>query len=550
MFIYHFNRLIHSRILWGFFAILIAFAFVAVDSCFKTSGGEQSVGTINGKKVSSTQFEQIVQAVRGFGRNRDNATSASVVDRRVWEQIAARLTAEKNGMAATREEIRNSLSEVPSFQGPNGFDINRYRMILAEQGLTPAQYEVLVAHQLALMKDSAIVESAAWVTPLELDDELAAMTDRFTVQAATVSNRFATVDMRLSDENLRKFYEENQASFALSDRVSVRYIAVPVTNYLPFISVPEDDVQEYYDSHADTYTRAGTNNTTETIAFAEVREKILADLQLDEARYCASTSITYNIYGKLANAGSNALAVAAGQLGIALKTSPLFAANDTLYWAEKPKDFASAAFELDPERADSRFGIVEGDTLIYVIERADFSEAHTPTYEAVFNDLLPRAQAKARTDAFQDYVKELRADIRKLMDDGKNFSDAAQAKSLNVSTSLTYTVNEIQSQSFPNNFSIAYGAMTLKKGDLSEAVPASAAQSLLIYVQDRQPGDALAAEMLRSQLRSNIARRRNHNLFESWLTWNLAKQDFKPTRPLTSGDESDESAIGTADKSE
>ena len=67
-------------------------------------------------------------------------------------------------------------------------------------------------------------------------------------------------------------------------------------------------------------------------------------------------------------------------------------------------------------------------------------------------------------------------------------------------------------------------------------MPASAKQSLIVYVQDRKPGDSLAAEMMRSQIRSGVARRRNSNLFSDWMTWNLSKQDFKPTRPLANDD--------------
>ena len=541
MFIYHFNRLIRSRILWGFFAIIIAVAFVSVDSCFRSPQDALTAGKINDKKISVPDFDLAVQAIRGFGRNRDSETSANVVDRRAWEQIAARLTAEQSGLAASTEEVRDTLREVPGFQGANGFDLNRYRLLLAEQGLTPALYERLISHQLAMMKSASLVESATWVSPMELEDEIAAMTDRFTVQTATVSNRFANVEMRLSDDDLKKFYEENKASFALPDRVSVRYIAIPVSNYLAAVSVPEEDLQEYYDSHTETYTRTTTNNVSEPIPFAEVRDKIFAELQLEEARYCAATSVTFSIYGKLANAGSNALQIAAEQAKLVVKTSPLFSAEDKLYWADNAKDFADAAFELDPDRADSRFGIVKGDTRIFLIERLSKVDAHTPTFENVLNDLRPRALAKARTEAFQSYAKELRADIRKLLDEGKTFSQAAQAKALNVSTAVTYTVSDVQNQKFDNSFSIAYGAMTLRKGELSETVPASAAQSLLIYVQDRQPGDALAAEMMRAQVRSSIARRRNSTLFGDWLSWNLSKQDFKPNRALV--DDSEEPGI-------
>ena len=541
MFIYHFNRLIRSRILWGFFAIIISVAFVAVGSCFKAPQDSLVAGKINGKKITAQVLEQTVTAIRGFGRNRDSESSANVVEKRAWEQIAARLTAEKNGLASGKEEVQDTLREIPGFQGANGFDINRYRQVLAEQGLTPVMYEKLIAHQLALMKDAALVDSATWVAPMELDDELAAMTDHFTVQIATVSNRFAAVEMRLTEKDYQKYYEENKASFALPDRVAVRYISIPVSNYIQSVSVPEDDLREYYDSHATTYTRTTSSNTTETIPFTEVRAKILGELKLEEARYCAETSVTFNIYGKLANAGSNALETVAAQSKLAVKTSPLFSADETLYWAEKNKDFAAAAFELDPERADSRFGIVKGDTHVFVIEQIQKSAAHTPTYEKVLADLRPRAMAKARSEAFQSYTKELHADLRKLLDAGKPFADVAKTKALNVSTSITYTVSDIQNQKFDNSFSIAYGAMSLKKGDISDAVPASPTQSIFIYVKDRQPGDAMSAEMMRSQIRTSIVRRRSGKLFADWLKWNLARQDFKPTRPLTDAD--DEVAI-------
>lgn len=548
MFIYHFNRLIRSRLLWGFFAIIIAVAFVAVDSCFRTPQDMKAAGTLNGKKVSANQFEQVVQAIRGFGRNRDTETSSSVVDRRAWEQIAARVTAEKDGMASSKEEVRAMIREERGFQGANGFDMNRYRMLLADLNLTPALYESIISHQLALMKSASLIESAAWISPMEMDDELAALTDRFTVQVASVSNRFANAEMPLTDKDYRKFYEEHKESFALADRMSVRYIAFSVTNYIPFVSVPEEDLQEYYDSHTETYSRTTSSNTTETIPFAEVRGKILSELQMEEARYCASTAITFNIYGKLANAGSNALALAAEQAKLTVKTSPLFSADDTPFWVENGKEFVGASFELDPDRSDARYGIVKGDNFVYVMEPLDRSPAHTPAYEQVLEDLRPQALAKARSEAFQDYAKKLRVDMKKLVDEGKSFSDAAKAQSLNVSTSITYTVSDIQNQKFDNSFSIAYGAMQLKKGELSEAVPASAAQSLIIYVKDRQPGDALSAEMMRSQIRTSLARRHKGNLFSEWLAWNLKQQAFVPRRPLQDDDE--EAGIQSAEDEE
>jgi len=539
VFIYHFNRLIRNRILWGFFAIIIAVAFVAVDSCFRQPQDGQTAGAIDGKKVSGTEFLRTVNSIRGFGRGRDNETPSDVVDRLAWEQIAARMTAERSGLVSNKEEIRATLREAPAFQGPNGFDMNRYRMALAESGLTPAMYEEVVAHQLSIMKTAATVDSATWVAPMEMDDELASMTDVFTVRAAEVSNRFENADMQLTEKDYLKYYEENKASCAQPDRVSVRYVAVPVTNYLSLVSVPEDDLLEYYDSHTETYSRTVTNDVTEPIPFAEAREQILAELMLDEARYCVGTSITFNVYGTLADSADQALDILAVQEKVEPKTSPLFSSDEPLYWTENSKEFSEAAFELDPDRSDLRFGIVKGDVFVYVMEIAELSSAHTPKYEEVRVEIRQKAEQKARSDAFHDAVKELRDEIATMMAAGKSFMEAAQAKALNVSTSLTYSVSDIQNQQFENSFAIAYNSMTLKAGELSEAIPASSDKSLLVYVEDRQLGDALTAEMMRSQVRANIGRRRNSNLFAEWLSWNLAQKDFKPVRPLADTDHPD-----------
>jgi hypothetical protein len=533
VFIYHFNRLVHKRILWAIFAVIIAVAFVSVDSCFRTPQGAQVAGTIDGKPVKLETREVVVTAIRGFGKNRDTQTPANTVERRVWEQIAAVHTAKENGFVSTPEEIQDALKEMPAFQGANGFDMMQYRQALLSQGMIPSHFEKLVGHQLNMSKVAAMVETASWISPMEMNDELAAMTDKFTVQVATISNRFAKVEMRLTDDDYKKYYDENKASFGLPERVSVRYLAIPVSNYLAAVTVPEEDLQGYYDSHMDTYRRTTTNDVSETIPYAEVRDNIMAELKLVEARYCAETNVTFNFSDRISQLGTNALALFAAELKQQVKFSPLFALTETLYWTDVSSDFATAAFELDSESLETRFGIVKGKNEVYVLELKQRSPAHVPAFENVQAEVKARAQEKARTEAYESYTKELRADLRKAMDAGKTFQAVVKEKGLPSTTNITYAVNEMQNQpSFENGYSVAYGARDLKKGDISEAVPVSPVQSIIIYVNDRKPGDMLAAEMMRSQIRTSIARRRGNSLFSDWLKWNQQLVKAKPTVAL------------------
>ena len=546
MFIYRFNQLIRSRLLWGFFAIIISFAFVAVGSCFRMPPGS-IVGKINGKKISRETYNGVVDAIRKTtGRNPDNALSTRALDRKAWEQLAATQIAADNGLTANAREVREEILGQNYFQGPNGFDLGRYRAILREQGFSEATYETLVAQQMLMMKVDSVMRSALWISPMELNDELAAMTDVFTVQTTTLSNRFANTEMPLTDEDYKAFYEANQESFKLPDRVSVRYITIPLSNYFARVTVPEDSAQDYYDAHLDRYPSSDTNSVTGVKTFEEVKDEILLELQLEEARDCAETNVMFTVFGRRAKAAAEiTLEALAAQEEVEVKNSPLFAQNETLFWTTDSRAFANTAFDLDPESFETRFGVMKGRDEISVMELLQKSPAHVPSFEDVAEDVKQRKQESARIDAFESYVKEIRADITKLMGEGKAFEEAAMATAQNVSTSLTYTVSEMQMKPFENSYPIAYGAMALKKGDLSEAVSVSATQSLLIYVLDREQGNALNAEMMRAQIRSNMTRRRGGALFSDWLTWNLDQQRFEPDQKFADDDITDSDADDT-----
>ena len=85
-----------------------------------------------------------------------------------------------------------------------------------------------------------------------------------------------------------------------------------------------------------------------------------------------------------------------------------------LTWAQNAEEFISTAFELDPEREDTRYGVVAGKDVVYVLEQLKKSEAHTPEYKDVLSQIKPRALAKARTDAFTDYTKKLNGELSDL----------------------------------------------------------------------------------------------------------------------------------------
>jgi len=532
VFIYHFNRIIRNRFIWAFFVLLMVLAFISVDSCLRGGDGGRNAGSVGGRKLPMETFQTIEGYVRGFGRARDYQTPAGVVFTQVWERAAALQVADKLGATTPATEILQAVQDVPAFAEQGVFNGPRYRAVLREtMGLTPPQYEAFVAHQITLFKLGMVVDAAAWLSPMEVADELSGWTDKLTIQYAVVSNQYAHSPMTLPDNRLRQYYEKNRATFALPDRVGVRYVCLPVSNFLGSVSVADADILDYYENHSEKFTRTTASNTTETLTLEQVRPEIVAALQMDEARYAAGTNATFNFVEAVLKAEPDGLAKIAAAGNLTVFSTKLFGASDPLPGIEALTDFRNTAFELDPVRPDSRYGVVPADTVVYVMTPYTNDIARVPDFEEVVEQVRPLAEAEAKDEAFQNYLKDLRAELVATLKDGKSFSFAAQKRALNVSTVLTFTVHAIKRDSFEQAFAIVSEAMPLKRGEVSPGtrIPNG---SLLVYMADRAPGDALERSMMRDPVRATLARRREGVLFGDWMKWNLSQLGYKPDRSV------------------
>jgi len=101
--IYHFNRLIRNRFVWGAFAVIIAFAFVSVDSCTTSSGGRTDAGTLDGRKVPAQVYRSLEHYIRQTDR-RQEAPPQAVLYTQTWERLAAAYTAKQAGLADHESE--------------------------------------------------------------------------------------------------------------------------------------------------------------------------------------------------------------------------------------------------------------------------------------------------------------------------------------------------------------------------------------------------------------------------------------------------------------
>ena len=537
MVILQFNKLIRNKWLWGVFAIIVggAFAFdFLVDDLLrdgKRETNDAGVGTLGGNPVSSAEFHAITEEIRGFGQNRDWRRSSAEVNREAWETSALLEVARRNGIGATDSEVSQAIRTDRSFQQNGQFSFAMYQALLRENGLSPERFEVFLKRRLTAMKvaGSVLSGSASWASPMEIEQAVADMTDSYTVRVARFKQDKAEADaVKLDDEGLKKWYDENSKSLELPERIKLRMVRfdAAASNALASVTVTEDALRDYYDVTVDKYTTTDTNGVETVKKFEDVRAEVEKEVRLIESVQCLVTNLISRVYGVKAAEGKSRLDEIAAESGAKVETSDWFSLDGnykdgfmkrSTVICPGAQNFEEVVAELDSSSEDLRYGVVASDKEVWLVERAETSAAHVPTFDEAKEIVRPRALAAAKADAFKAKVEAIAKKGAK-----------AVLESGDVSTNITFVVCDAKRGDFPDQNAVMGATMKLRKGEVSDFTSTGTGRALLVVCEDRVPGDAAKVQMWKLQVRGEVEALQRRQIPETWKKWNLERLGFEP----------------------
>ncbi|MFH1060290.1 MAG: SurA N-terminal domain-containing protein [Pseudomonadota bacterium] len=246
------------KILLG--AIALAFALSwGVTSYY--SHKEVAV-TVNGEAISIAQVQEqygrmLEESRRQFGPQFDRLAPmlrlkeralAALVERTLFFQAAQRL-----GVAASDAEIRGMVQRLPYFQRGGHFDKDLYRLVLANNRMTPETYEASLRGEVILDKLTTLVVGSAQVTPLELEEALTQALGK--VQGVYLAFREESfrAGLKPTAEEIEAYYQEHKRQYLVPEKVRFSYLVHPLAKYRDQVKVDDDDVAELYETERNRY---------------------------------------------------------------------------------------------------------------------------------------------------------------------------------------------------------------------------------------------------------------------------------------------------------
>ncbi len=255
-----YQKVMLGIILLGIFP---AFVFFGLEGYGRMGGGDE-VAVVEGRKISQQAFDQahrqqierLQQMLGGQVDTRMFDTPAA--RRQTLEQLitqeAMLAEARRKYVSVPPAEVQKNILAIEGLTGADGkFDFERYRTLLAQQNMSPAMFEAQMAQDLALRQLASAVQSTAIVPRAVVDRLFELQESRRTVRTRLIEPKAFESGIEPTDEEIRRFYEENQAAFQVPESVDIEYVLLDRARLAAGVSPSEQELRAYYEQNKDRY---------------------------------------------------------------------------------------------------------------------------------------------------------------------------------------------------------------------------------------------------------------------------------------------------------
>ncbi|WP_427183312.1 SurA N-terminal domain-containing protein [Bordetella bronchialis] len=397
----------HQR--WMQFILLIlivpTFAFFGVQSYSSFMSEEPKMATVNGKPITQREYDQarrdqLDQYRQMMGAQFDPAlfdTPAMrqrLLDQMIDQRLLAAAAAD-NRFSVSDETLRNTIASNPAVQDNGKFSPERYRAVLAAQGLSPAAFEAGLRRDLAVARVlNPISESARLPATVA-----GAIEHALTETRHVLTRRFAAADykkqVQVADADIQQWYDANKQQYQVPDQVQAQYLVLDEAAASAGIQVSDADVASYYEQNKSRFgqpeRRRASHIMIKLAADAtDAQRKAARAKAEDVARQAQANPAAFADLAKKysEDAGSSNRGGDLGWIGPGMLTPALQKAVDGLNKGQVS-------------------GVVESPYGLHIVQLTDLQPAQTKPLAEVRDQIVAEIRKQIASSRFSDMATKL-----------------------------------------------------------------------------------------------------------------------------------------------
>ena len=255
----------HTKITMGFLFLLIVPSFIlfGMDGYSKSQDKSPVVAKVDGQEILQSEWDKAhlreVDKLRASMPSLDakllDSPEArySTLERLVRDRVLA-AAAVKSKLGTSDQRLARELQDTPeiaSLRRADGtLDMERYRQLLAAQGMSPEMFEANVRNDLSNRQVLMGVMGSGFASNAAADTALNAYFEKREIQIARFASTDYAAKLNPTEADLEQFYKANANLFQAPEQANIEYVLFDVETIKKGIKVAEADLKTYFDQNA------------------------------------------------------------------------------------------------------------------------------------------------------------------------------------------------------------------------------------------------------------------------------------------------------------
>lgn len=522
----------HTKILMFMMFLLIipAFVLVGIDGYQRFDDSASAVARVGSRDITQAEWD--------FAHKSDLEriqASAPTLDVRLLDSPQARYAslerlvrervlteaADKLHMVTSDTRLARELQQNPTIaslrRADGSLDVERYRQLVASQGLTPEGFEARVRRDLSLRQVEQGVLGTVLVAPAIADVTLGAFFEKRDAQIVNFPASDFSAKVTPTDQELEAYYKSHPAEFQAPESVSIEYLVLDLETIKRSITLSEADLKDYYTQNASRLSGNEERRASHILINAS-KDAPAADREKAKARAQELLAQVRKAPGEFAevarkNSQDKGSAAAGGDLD--------FFARGAMV-----KPFEDAAFALKKGEISE---VVESDFGYHIIQLTDIKAPRQRTFEEVRPTLEADLKAQQAQRKFAESAEAFTNGVYEQPDSLKPVADRLKLE-IRTATGVPRKAAQGSSGVLANDKFLAalFGDDAVQKKRNTEAIETGPSQLVSGRVTQYAPARTLPLSEVRSTVREKLVAARAAELARTEGQARLATWKAKP----------------------
>ncbi|CAN7348625.1 SurA N-terminal domain-containing protein [Pseudomonas umsongensis] len=234
--------------------IVALMALTGFDAIFQATTHKNEAAKVNGDEISQNELSQAVdmqrrQLMQQLGKDFD----ASLLDEKMLRESALKglidrklllQGAENSKFAFSEAALDQVILQTPEFQVDGKFSPERFDQVIRQLGYSRMQFRQMLAQEMLIGQLRAGVAGSGFVTDAQV--MAFARLEKQTRDFASLSIKVDPTAVKLTDEEVKAYYDEHAKEFMTPDQVVIDYLELKKASFFDQVSVKDEDLQAAY----------------------------------------------------------------------------------------------------------------------------------------------------------------------------------------------------------------------------------------------------------------------------------------------------------------